>query len=101
MVLSALVTRIALGLLLLLPALSGCQSTRSWEHCPGIYSGVRYYADQLPTLPADGKVFFTFDLPFTALADTLALPITAFANPRPPLAGYPIGCRWQDPRRRH
>lgn len=79
---------------LFLVTLPGCQSVRSWSRCPGIYSGVRYYADQLPELPWDGKVFFTFDLPLTALADTLAVPITAFADREMKLGGYPIGCRW-------
>jgi uncharacterized protein YceK len=86
---------IAVALLLALP---GCQSVRSWSRCPGIYSGVRYYADQLPELPFDGKVFFTLDAPLSALADTLALPATAFARPEMPRGGYPIGCRWAAPR---
>lgn len=83
---------------LLLLALPGCQSVRSWSRCPGIYSGVRYYADQLPDIPFDGKVFFTFDLPFSALADTLAVPLTAFADREIKRGGYPIGCRWASPR---
>ena len=81
-------------------ALTGCQSMRSWETCPGIYSGVRYYGDQLPELPGDGKAFFTFDLPLTAVVDTLALPFTAFADPTVPPGGFPVGCRWADPRLR-
>lgn len=79
-------------------SLAGCQSTRSWQTCPGIYSGMRYYADQLPELPADGKAFFTLDVPFSAIADTLALPVTAFAKPPTrPIGGWPIGCRWASP----
>lgn len=97
--LSAAVSRIGL-LLVLLAALPGCQSLRSWESCPGVYSGLRYYNDQLPELPMDGKAFFTVDVPLTAVADTLALPFTAFADPKLPPAGFPIGCRWADPRRR-
>jgi uncharacterized protein YceK len=92
------VLRICLALVLPL-VLSGCQSVRSWEHCPGVYSGLRYYTDQLPELPGDGKAFFTLDLPMTAIVDTLALPFTAFADPRVPPGGFPRGCRWADPRR--
>ncbi len=91
--------RILLALLLLLAVL-GCQSMRSWESCPGIYSGVRYYGDQLPELPGDGKAFFTLDLPLTAVVDTLALPITAFAEPGIPPGGFAIGCRWANPHSR-
>jgi len=87
------VIRLGIGVLLLV-TLSGCQSVRSWSRCPGIYSGVRYYGDQLQGLPFDGKVFFTLDLPLTALTDTLAVPITAFADREMPRGGYPIGCRW-------
>ena len=88
----------ATGLLLL----TSCQSTRSWqEGCPGVYSGARYYADIVPTVPFDGKVFFTLDLIPTLVVDTLALPVTAFADPKPPAGGFVIGCRWADPRRSH
>jgi len=93
------VVRAGLALLLAL-ALPGCQSLRSWEQCPAVYSGLRYYGDQLPELPADGKAFFTLDLPLTTIFDTLALPVTAFADPDPPPGGFTIGCRWADPRRR-
>ena len=91
--------RVGLVVLLLL-ALPGCQSVRSWEHCPGIYSGLRYYGDQFPELPADGKVFFTLDLPLTTVVDTLAIPVTAFTELEQPRAGYPIGCRWATHHRR-
>ncbi|MGW8284074.1 MAG: hypothetical protein ACWGON_12305, partial [Gemmatimonadota bacterium] len=34
--------------LLLLALLSGCQTSRSFDQgCPGVYSGVRFYADQI------------------------------------------------------
>ena len=99
MVSSAAVARTALGVLLLL-ALSGCQSVRSWSQCPGIYSGLRYYSDQLPELPGDGKAFFTLDVPLTTVVDTLAIPFTAFAEPEPPPGGFMPGCRWADPRKR-
>ena len=92
------VLRVGLLVVLLL-ALPGCQSVRSWSRCPGLYSGVRYYTDQLPELPFDGKIFFTLDLPFSAVVDTLALPATAFASPQIPRGGYPIGCRWASSRR--
>lgn len=73
----------------------GCQSTRSWQQgCPGVYSGIKYYGDQIGELPYDGRIFFTLDLPLTTVVDTLALPFTAFATPRKPVGGYPIGCRW-------
>jgi uncharacterized protein YceK len=86
----------ATGLLIL----TSCQATRSWEEgCPGVYSGARYYADITPTVPFDGKVFFTLDLIPTLLVDTLALPVTAFADPKRPTGGYVIGCRWADSRR--
>lgn len=79
----------------LAPSLLGCQSLRSWQQgCPGIYSGVRYYRDQLPALPWDGTLLFSVDLPLSALVDTLALPVTAFAEPERPRSGFPIGCRW-------
>ena len=78
----------------LLPWMFGCQSTRSWEQgCPGVYSGVKYYNDQVSELPLDGRVFFTLDLPLTVVADTLALPFTAFAKPKKPSGGFPVGCK--------
>ncbi len=89
---STLLLLAALGLLLL-----GCQSVRSWDECPGIYSGVKYYKDQVSSLPWDGRVFFAADLPFTAIVDTLALPVTAFAEPTRPVRGYSRGCRWAGP----
>jgi len=81
--------------LLLLALLSGCQTSRSFDQgCPGVYSGVRYYADQIGGMPLDGKVFFTFDLPFSAVIDTLLLPATVFIEPEKPDLGWPVGCRW-------
>lgn len=85
---------LAFGALLLV----GCQSTRSWQQgCPGIYSGVRYYADISSDVPWDGRVFFTIDLIPTSIVDTLALPATAFVKPSPPPGGFPVGCRWANP----
>jgi uncharacterized protein YceK len=76
-------------------AVPACQTTRSWDQgCPGIYSGLRYYGDQLDSLPPDGKIFFTLDLPLTAVADTLLLPLSAFAKPTRPEHGFTPGCTW-------
>lgn len=76
-------------------AMLGCQTSRSWENgCPGVYSGIRYYADQLGELPVDGKIFFTLDLPFSAVADTILLPISVFVEPKRPVSGFPRGCLW-------
>lgn len=81
----------------LLALLCGCQTSRSFDQgCPGVYSGVRYYADQVGGIPLDGKVFFTFDLPFSAVMDTLLLPFTFFVEPEKPDLGWPAGCRWVD-----
>jgi uncharacterized protein YceK len=75
--------------------LTGCQTARSFDQgCPGIYSGVRYYGDQVGELPADGKLFFSLDLPLSALLDTLLLPVTPFLEPKKPPFGWPAGCRW-------
>ena len=79
----------------LVTSLAGCQTTRSWDAgCPGVYSGVRFYSSQRDSLPWDGKVFFTLDLPFSAIADTLLLPASAFASPKRPPSGWIPGCRW-------
>jgi uncharacterized protein YceK len=79
----------------LLGSALGCQTVRSWDAgCPGIYSGVRYYANQRDSLPWDGKVFFTFDLPLTMIADTLLLPASALVDRETPEAGWVAGCRW-------
>ena len=73
----------------------GCQTTRSFDQgCPGIYSGVRYYGDQIGALPADGKLFFTLDLPLSAVLDTLLLPAMAFMERKRPPLGWPEGCQW-------
>ena len=80
---------------LLLISIAGCQTTRSWnDGCPGVYSGVRYFASQRDSLPWDGKVFFTLELPLTAVLDTLLLPASAFVDPVEPESGWVPGCRW-------
>jgi uncharacterized protein YceK len=83
--------------LLLLAALFGCQTARSFDQgCGGIYSGVRYYADQVAEVPFDGKLFFTIDLPITAVFDTLLTPFTWAIDRERPSRGWPVGCRWAD-----
>ena len=73
----------------------GCQTSRSWEKgCPGVYSGVRYYRDQMGGLPMDGRIFYTLDLPFTIAADTALLPVSVFVKPQRPRYGFASGCRW-------
>jgi short subunit dehydrogenase-like uncharacterized protein/uncharacterized protein YceK len=72
------------GLLLGLAAGAlGCQTIRSFDYgCPGVYSGTRSYNERLKYLPLDGKIFYTLDLPFTLIADTLALPCDALRRPQ-------------------
>jgi len=78
-------------------ALGACQTARSFDGgCPGVYSGVRYYADQVGELPADGVIFFTLDLPLSAVFDTLLLPVTPFAETERPRYGWLPGCRWAE-----
>lgn len=80
---------------------SGCGTVNSFANgCPGTYAGVRQdlalleaygqpdaVAPEVP-LGVDGslgdlwdRVFVSFDVPLSALADSLALPYTATANP--------------------
>jgi uncharacterized protein YceK len=81
----------------LLGSVLGCQTASSWSAgCPGVYSGVRYYASQRDSLPWDGKVFFTFDLPLTMIVDTILLPASAFVDRDVPNAGWVAGCRWAE-----
>ena len=81
--------------MLLLALLCGCQTSRSFEQgCPGVYSGVRYYTNQVSGIPLDGKIFFTLDLPLSAVTDTLLLPATFFVEPDRPETGWLAGCRW-------
>lgn len=91
-----LLRRAAAGILALQGlSTSGCQSLRSWESsCPGIYSGVRFFDDQIGEIPWDGKIFFVLDLPLTLVFDTVSLPVTAFARPQRPAKGWVVGCRW-------
>jgi uncharacterized protein YceK len=74
---------------------SGCQTMRSWQDdCPGIYSGLRYYNSQIEEMPWDGKIFFGIDLPFSALLDSLLLPVSPFVERNEPPEGWVPGCRW-------
>jgi uncharacterized protein YceK len=82
---------------LLLIVASGCQTTRSFDQgCPGVYSGLRYYGDQFDEVPFDGKIFFTLDVPLSAITDTLVLPFMFAVDRERPLLGWPIGCRWAE-----
>lgn len=74
---------------------------RSWSGgCADVYSGVRYSREIRPTVPVDGKLFFILDLLPTTLLDTLALPVTVFAEPSKPPGGFAIGCQWAKARAR-
>jgi uncharacterized protein YceK len=82
-----------------LASLPGWQAIRSWEQgCPGVYSGLRYYGDQAGELPVDGKVFFTLDLPLTAVSDATLLPVSVFMKPKRPKYGFPHECTWAEKR---
>jgi uncharacterized protein YceK len=82
-------------LIALIASIPGCQTAQSWNSgCPGLYSGVRYFANQQSSLPWDGKVFFTLDLPLTVAADTLLLPVSSLVERKKPMAGWVPGCRW-------
>lgn len=91
----------AILLLALALPLGGCASLRSWTSgCPGVYSGVRYTSELWPWLPFDGRVFYGLDVPFSALVDTLAVPVTAFVGPREAgQAGVVRGCHWAHQKR--
>ena len=92
---SAPIVRVGLILALTGSLLLGCQTVRSWDQgCPGAYSGLRYFADHVGDLPADGKIFFTLDVPFSAIADTLVLPVSAFSRRELRKGGFGPGCRW-------
>jgi uncharacterized protein YceK len=80
---------------MLVLSLYGCQTARSFDQgCPGFYSGVRYYTDQISEIPLDGKVFFTLDLPISAVFDTLLMPFGLMAERERPKGGWAPGCRW-------
>ena len=75
--------------------LLGCQTARSWsEGCPGVYSGVRYFQDEVSYLPVDEKIASLLDLPVSAAVDTVLLPVTVFMKPKRPPSGFTRGCKW-------
>ncbi len=43
-------------------------------------------------LPVDGTIFFTLDLPLTAVADTTLLPVSVFMKPKRPRYDFAPGC---------
>jgi hypothetical protein len=49
-------------------------------------------------LPVDGKVFFTLDLPLTAVSDATLLPVSVFMKPKRPKYGFPHECTWAEKR---
>ena len=76
-------------------SLLGCQTSRSWSWgCPGVYSGVRYFQEQVSYLPFDEKIASLLDLPVSAVADTVLLPGTVFMKPKRPPHGFARGCKW-------
>jgi uncharacterized protein YceK len=82
-------------LMALIASLAGCQTSRSWDSgCPGLYSGVRFFANQQGSLPWDGKIFFMLDLPLTVVMDTVLLPVSSLVDPQKPPGGWVPGCRW-------
>ena len=89
--------------LALLP-LCACGTINSYASgCPAAYSGVRTdheYLGELDSLVADGLEWLRIaaDLPLSAVADTLTLPIGVWAQQPPPTPVSP-GCHWAIPRR--
>lgn len=85
-------------------ALGGCGTINSYASgCPAPWSGVRTdreYLRDLEPLPggAVGWLMVTGDLPLSAIADTLTLPLGAWVEHPPPTPVSP-GCRWAIPHR--
>ena len=86
---------------LLLP---GCGTINSWASgCPAPSSGIRTGGEYIRDLgsfcedPA-GWVMLPADMPLSAIADTLTLPIAWWFEQPPPTPVSP-GCRWAIPRR--
>ncbi len=61
---------------------------------PGSLLGHSLLRDQVGGIPVDGKIFFTLDLPLTAVADTTLLPVSMFLKPKRPKYGFAPGCTW-------
>jgi uncharacterized protein YceK len=89
--------------LALLP-LCACGTINSYAGgCPAPFSGVRTdheYLSQLDTFLEDGLEWLRLgaDLPLSAVADTLTLPVGVWAQQPPPQPVSP-GCLWAVPRR--
>ena len=76
--------------------LTGCGTINSYANgCGGMYSGFETDMEYLRTYQEfyDGWDYATvgLDLPLSSLLDTVALPVTAFLEPR---ANKTIGCNW-------
>ena len=81
--------------LIAVSSLLGCQTSRSWSQgCPGVYSGVRYYFENVSYLPVDEKIASVLDLPLSGALDTALLPATVFMKPKRPPHGFSRGCKW-------
>ena len=59
---------------------------------PGSLFGDSQFRGSSEWTPADGKIFFTLDLPLTAVADTALLPVSVFMKPKHPRYGSAPGC---------
>lgn len=75
-------------------SLLGCQTARSWsEGCPGVYSGVRYFQNNVSYLPFHEKIASLLDLPVSTALDTALLPVTVFMKSKRPTRNSTRGCR--------
>ncbi len=81
--------------LIAVSSLLGCQTSRSWSQgCPGVYSGVRYFQEDVSYLPFDERIAALLDLPVSAAFDTALLPATVFMKPKRLPHGFARGCNW-------
>ena len=79
--------------------LTGCGTINSFANgCGGVYSGFYTDFEYLDSYDEfhDGWDFAVvgLDIPLSALADTVALPVTAFLEPS---ANQATGCNWASP----
>ncbi|MEN8181347.1 MAG: hypothetical protein ABFS46_02300 [Myxococcota bacterium] len=97
-----------IALLIPLSLVPGCGTISSYaSDCPGVYSGFHYdrdllreYSSDLATWLPEGRLrnawdpwAIALDLPISALADTVTVPLGWVVRPDPdPLAH--MGCRW-------
>jgi uncharacterized protein YceK len=83
-------------------AMLGCGTVNSYSSgCPAIFSGVRtdrtyLQDDERPASDFTSLLLVGGDLPLSALADLVTLPIGAWAAQAPPEPVSP-GCRWAAP----